>query len=348
MSILLYIIIPLILTGIVLVSLKFLIQYLKKYKILDKPVKRSNHYKPTPKGGGIIIIPIILGMIIFLYNFNFINSVIWIFVSMIMLLLFVTSLIDDIYNLPSIPRLIIQLLCVLITINYLDPTIQEFIKQKKYLIEIGLNTKLIIIIFKAALILHLLWIINLFNFMDGMDGITAVQICSFATGITMIALFGYLPYDYSYLGILIFSTFLGFLYWNKPPSKIFLGDVGSIPIGYLVGFVSIEGLLKYDCFFPIMILILFHFLDSSITLIKRTIKGKPIFRAHSEHFYQKKIRNGFSHRVVLKRITLLNLFLIILSLVYFQIKIFSLVLAVLSVLILLIWLQKEKSHDYQK
>ena len=86
MSILLYIIIPLILTGIVLVSLRFLIQYLKKYKILDKPVKRSNHYKPKPKGAGIIIIPVILSVTIFLYNFNFINSVIWIFVCIIMLL----------------------------------------------------------------------------------------------------------------------------------------------------------------------------------------------------------------------------------------------------------------------
>ena len=76
-----------------------------------------------------------------------------------------------------------------------------------------------------------MWVMNVFNFMDGIDGITAVRLF-FSVGIIILSLMGVIDRQYSYIGILLFFCILGFLYWNISPSKIFIGDSGSIPIGF--------------------------------------------------------------------------------------------------------------------
>ena len=92
--------------------------------------------------------------------------------------------------------------------------------------------KIVLCIFLSML---WMWVMNVFNFMDGIDGITSVQVIFFSIGIIVLSFLEVIDRQYSYIGILLFSVFLGFLYWNISPSKIFIGDSGSIPIGFLLG-----------------------------------------------------------------------------------------------------------------
>ena len=143
-----------------------------------------------------------------------------------------------------------------------------------------------------------------------------------------------------------FLDFLGFLFWNKPPAKIFLGDSGSIPIGFLISSIIVLSLVKQQNFIPTMILILFHFIDSTLTICIRALKRKNVFEAHSDHFYQKKIRSGSSHQKVLEKINIVNIALIVFSILYLYLGAFSLVFSVLLVFKLLHWLNS-KNEKYK-
>ena len=110
-----------------------------------------------------------------------------------------------------------------------------------------------------------LWITNLFNFMDGMDGITAVQTFTFGVGIILLSIFNSLPSENIFIGTILLCSSISLFYWNRPPAKIFLGDVGAVPLGFIIASIIIVNLLKLNNFIPLIILILFHLSDSSLT-----------------------------------------------------------------------------------
>lgn len=334
---------PIILSLSILISLKFLKKFLLNLKLIDKPKKRSNHKNPTVKGAGLIIIPAIVFSILIYVKNDFVNYYPWVFFCLATLMLFIISFLDDIYSLPIFPRLLIQLFCVLIIMNLLNEDLIAFMQNVQNYFSINESFLRTIIIF--LLILLWLWLINLFNFMDGMDGITASQCCTFSIGIVLISLYGKISSDYTYIGIILFACMISFLYWNSPPAKIFLGDVGSIPIGFLISSIIMINLIQGNDFVPLLILILFHFTDATLTLIIRILKRKKFFKAHSEHSYQKKIRNNFSHKDVLSKINFINFTLIIFSLFYYINPILSLFLSLLAVLIILIWLNSKNSKN---
>ena len=191
------------------------------------------------------------------------------------------------------------------------------------------------------LIFFWMWIINLFNFMDGMDGITSIQVCSLAIATNLLALLGYLDSEFQYLSIIILSIFLGFYTYNKPPARIFLGDVGSIPIGYIVGLIIIKSFIVLNLIIPFIIIIMYHLLDSSLTLAMRIFNNENIFQAHSKHFYQKILRSGRSHSEVLNKIIMLNFLLLLLSVLSTKLPFLSLFLSITSTLSLLIYFEKK-------
>tara|TARA_Y100000991_G_C21898172_1_gene316818 strand:- start:312 stop:860 length:549 start_codon:yes stop_codon:yes gene_type:complete len=166
--------------------------------------------------------------------------------------------------------------------------------------------------------------------MDGMDGITATQICSFALGVNIISFLGYLGNDLQLFSLIIFAVFLGFYKLNKPPAKIFLGDTGSIPIGFIVGLILIKSFISHNLLIPLIILTMYHLLDSTITIFFRLSRGENIFQAHSSHFYQRPLQSGFSHSFVLKWIQILNIFLLIISLFAISYPEESLLIALIS------------------
>ena len=334
---------PIFVLFLTIFSLNILIGFLNKKGILDIPQKRSNHSKPKPKCAGFIIVPIIIVSIFFFIYLDLIPSEPWEYISYIALVLFLTSFLDDIYNLPSSLRLFIQIVSIILAIQLFDSNISDFIEIFFSELDWFSNKDSLKIIIKIVLIFMWLWITNLFNFMDGIDGITASQTITFSLGITLLSFNSELLLEFKYIGLIFFSSILGFLYWNQPPAKIFLGDCGSIPIGFLIGGICILSLINLNNFVPTMILLLYYVIDSSLTLANRIVKKKNIFTAHSEHFYQKKVRNGWSHKEVLLKITITNSILIIFALLYGKYKLPILICSILLVLSLLFWLSKKKS-----
>ena len=152
---------------------------------------------------------------------------------------------------------------------------------------IDFNPLFIFYLFSVALILLWIWIINLFNFMDGMDGLTCTQVLFLALTINILYLLGYMNENFQFLSLILISLFLAFYKFNKPSAQIFFGDVGSIPVGYIAGLVLIYNFLKGGPSVPILIVYLYYLFDSTLTLVIRLIKRKNIFEAHSDHFYQK-------------------------------------------------------------
>tara|TARA_B100000963_G_scaffold361161_1_gene395185 strand:+ start:25 stop:612 length:588 start_codon:yes stop_codon:yes gene_type:complete len=180
------------------------------------------------------------------------------------------------------------------------------------------------------------WIINMFNFMDGMDGITAVQVSSLAILTNSLAILGLIEIHFLYFSLILLTVLFAFYSVNKPPAKIFLGDVGSIPIGFLLGFVIIYNVIKANLIIPFLIIMMYYLLDSIITIFIRFLKNENIFKAHSSHFYQKTIRKGYDHEYVLRRIIYLNIVLLFLAIssIYFPILSFLLAFASTSILLL--------------
>jgi UDP-N-acetylmuramyl pentapeptide phosphotransferase/UDP-N-acetylglucosamine-1-phosphate transferase len=205
-----------------------------------------------------------------------------------MLGLFAVSLLDDIYNLPVKTRLFTQFVAATVLLVG-----SELLAQQGLIIAI-------LVLFMTV------WIINLYNFMDGSDGLAGGM-----------ALFGFSSYGIAALlaqdGLLAWTNFtiaaaaLAFLLFNFHPAKIFMGDSGSIPLGFLAVAMGVWGVLKGDWFawFPLLVFSPFIF-DATTTLIKRFLRGDKVTEAHREHYYQRAIQMGWGHgRVALAEYVLM-------------------------------------------
>ncbi len=252
----------------------FLILGLIKSKIecvLDYPNSRSLHSVPVPRIGGLGLLG---GVISTWLAFSVeIPVTVWLGIS---LLIFI-SFIDDIWHLPIWCRLWVQgIVAAGLSIAFLLDTY-------------GWIT---VICMVGALI----WMSNLYNFMDGSDGL--------AGGMTVIG-FGYYgltaylagSYDFAVINFSIAAAALAFLVHNFYPARIFLGDVGAIPLGFLAAVLGILGWLDdiWSIWLPLMIFSPF-IVDATVTLIKRLLRGERIWQAHREHYYQRLVQSGFGHR----------------------------------------------------
>ena len=153
------------------------------------------------------------------------------------------------------------------------------------------------------------WVINLFNCMDGIDGIVGIETFAIGIGVFFIGLSNNL----GYLGLILAAASAGFLIFNWHPAKIFLGDVGSIAIGFVLGWLLLS-LISEGKWLAALILPAYFLCDSGITLTKRLIAWEKVWEAHRQHFYQFATQNGKSHSDVCKAVGVTNLILIALAL----------------------------------
>jgi UDP-N-acetylmuramyl pentapeptide phosphotransferase/UDP-N-acetylglucosamine-1-phosphate transferase len=321
------------------------IKLLNKFSLIDYPGLRSNHTSPTPKGAGIIIIPLIIISTLILLYFNKLLTANWILVLLFCLLLSLVSFIDDLKNLSTKVRLLFHFFIVASSlflfkndiINLADSILNHIESEQLFLVMFFLT-----IVFSFFWI----WIINLYNFMDGMDGLTTLQICSVALLTNLLSLIGKVNIEYQILSLIILTVFIAFYKFNKSPAKVFLGDVGSISCGFLVGFIMISNFFYSDIIIPFLIINMYYLLDSSITLILRIITNQNIFQAHSSHFYQKIIRRGYSHEYVLKRIIILNSLLLMLGIMSTKFPISALFVSIILSLLLLYFFETRKSYEH--
>lgn len=264
----------------------FVRRYSLQHSLIDFPNERSSHSRPTPRGGGLSITISVLITVILLYVLQSVD-----FKYMLALAgggLFVSTIgwLDDHKNLSASWKVISYLIASAWGIYWLGGL--ETIK-------LG-NINLSLPFFGSLLaVFGLTWLTNLYNFMDGTDALAAVQ--AICTGIFTGILF--LKSGHQELTVICFviaTASCGFLFWNWPPAKIFMGDVGSCLIGFSFGLLAIIG-EKSDTL-PVLvwfILLSVFICDATLTLLMRILRGEKWYSAHRIHAYQRLVQMGVSH-----------------------------------------------------
>lgn len=266
---------------------------LKRTQVLDMPNERSNHEIPTPRGGGVATTIILIA---FLLASGASGTL-----AYGLAMLGIISFIDDRKGLPAHWRLIAQFAAVLMCVTQIDGSISQG------LLPDWLDAGLMIVIW--------VWMINLTNFMDGIDGITGAEAIAIGAGLVLVQLLvPHVPRGLLIDGALTAAVMAGFLFWNWHRAKLFLGDVGSVPLGFLLGFLLLQ-LAASGHWAAALILPAYYLTDATITLLRRLITGQKIWEAHSEHFYQQAVRKGFPHDDVVQRISVINVMLIIAAII---------------------------------
>jgi UDP-N-acetylmuramyl pentapeptide phosphotransferase/UDP-N-acetylglucosamine-1-phosphate transferase len=274
-----------------------LIPILRRQELLDHPNERSSHNVPTPRGGGIAVI----GSVSFAWLVLGQAGLVAPGVTSILLgagMLALISWIDDLRGLSPMLRLLAQSAAVAVGVFALPETPNAF--------QSGFGLAL----YFSGVGLLWVWWINLFNFMDGIDGLAGVEAAAIGVGLLLFAVLGggAAP-GQGLLAVAIIGAAIGFLVWNWSPARIFLGDVGSAPLGYLLGFLLLD--LAVRGFWKMALILPLYFLaDASITLVRRLFRGERVWQAHREHYYQQAVRRGLGHAAVVKRVIAADILLI--------------------------------------
>ncbi len=280
----------------------FLVRGLRRHGILDTPNERSSHTQAKPRGGGLVLIPVILVSWL-LVMLDFAPGDLGLGLVLIGAAgLAVVNWIDDLRDLPAAARLLAQAAAVALGLVGMGDGL-------------GLVFQGILPPFLDALAAGLawLWFINLFNFMDGIDGIAGVETMTIGAGLAMIAAMtagtgGGATLEMA-LPALLAAAALGFLVWNWPPARLFLGDVGSVPLGFLLGWLLLFWAAQGQ-WAAALILPLYYLADASITLARRALRGAKVWQAHREHFYQRAVQGQASHAQVTRGVLACNVLLI--------------------------------------
>ncbi len=284
-----------------------------RFKVYDRPNARSSHQDPKPRGGGLALVPVLL--------FAWIAAAEWLgaappgFWPVLAAAagLAVVSWIDDLKSLPVVLRLAVQALAVGIGVVALGDLGGDSGADS------GPVFHGLLPLFLDRLLAALLWLwfINLFNFMDGIDGIAGVEAGSLGVGLVLVGAVAAGPGAPGVnlaLPALLAAASLGFLVWNWAPAKLFLGDVGSVPLGYLLGWLLLAAATN-GAWAPALILPLYYLADATLTLLKRAARGAKVWQAHREHFYQRAVQGGASHGRVAAQVLACNAVLIVLAVV---------------------------------
>jgi UDP-N-acetylmuramyl pentapeptide phosphotransferase/UDP-N-acetylglucosamine-1-phosphate transferase len=284
--------------GLVIVLRPFLLRY-----VMAMPNQRSSHRLPTPQGGGIAVIAAAIGTVACAYFI--VPDIAPAARALIVLIaavigLAVVGVSDDIRPIDAAPRLLLQGLSVVLVIAIL-PNDMRVLPFVPWWIE------------RALMLIAGVWFVNLVNFMDGIDWMTVGEVVPVTVGLLIAAAFGALPPEGGVVTVALCGAMLGFAPFNKPVAKLFLGDVGSLPVGLLLFWLLLllagSGHLAAAILLP-----LYYLADTTITLVRRLIAGEPVTQAHRQHFYQRALDGGgLSVSRIIARIAILNAALIVLA-----------------------------------
>jgi len=272
--------------------------WLRKKQVLDIPNERSSHSLPTPRGGGLAVTPICLAAWALLAWLGEapITSL-WVAAGGLGLL--VLSWLDDRHNLPAAPRLALHACACIIGLAALPSDALILQGWLPFWAD------------RLVALLGYVWFVNLYNFMDGVDGITGVETACVALGLTALAVV-FRRVEIMGLSLTLVAAAIGFLIWNWHPAKLFLGDSGSVPLGYLLGWLLLD-LAGHGELIAALILPLYYLADATITLGRRAVRGEKVWQAHREHFYQQAVKGGEPHDRVVLTILGANMLLMVLA-----------------------------------
>jgi UDP-N-acetylmuramyl pentapeptide phosphotransferase/UDP-N-acetylglucosamine-1-phosphate transferase len=271
--------------------------------VLDRPNERSSHSVETPRGGGLAVM---LALLPAWALFALLGAAPPATIAAVLgaAFLALVSFADDLRPRHPLWRLLAQAAAVAAGLAALPDAGAVF----QGLLPPALD--------RALAGLLWLWFVNLYNFMDGIDGITGMETACLGAGLALVVFLNRELGNAGQvaLGLATAAAALGFLRWNWQPARIFLGDVGSVPLGYLLGWLLLAtaaaGAWKVALALPF-----YYLADATWTLGRRLLRGEKIWRPHREHLYQKAVQRGLSHAAVVRRILALNLVLFALALV---------------------------------
>jgi len=284
-----------VIAAIVCAGLIFFIRpWLQRYA-LAQPNARSSHKIPTPQGGGIAVVAatmaVAYGAFFFFPSDNSdAPSPILLLAAIVMAGIGVTA---DLRPISVAPRLLLQILTVTAVI-YALPADLRLVPELPWWAE------------RVLMVLGGVWFVNLVNFMDGLDWITAAEVIPITAALAVIGLCGMLPPSAIFISLALCGAMIGFAYFNRPVAKLFLGDVGSLPIGLLLGWLLVL-LAGNGSRAAALLLPLYYLADSTLTLLRRLMKGEPVWQAHRSHFYQRATDGGFTVIDVVARVFAINL-----------------------------------------
>jgi UDP-N-acetylmuramyl pentapeptide phosphotransferase/UDP-N-acetylglucosamine-1-phosphate transferase len=301
---------------------------------LARPNARSSHVVPTPQGGGIgVIAATLIAALVGVALLHCIDAgMLALFASAI--LLAVIGAVDDIVTMRALPRLIVQFIAVGAVVSLLPAELRL--------------TPVPMILERAALTVLGVWAVNLTNFMDGIDWMTVTEVVPITAGLALFAFLGALPTSAFVVALALFGALLGFAPFNRPVARLFLGDVGSLPIGLLLFWLLVT-LAGRGFVIEALLLPLYYLADATITLALRARRGENIFEAHRSHFYQHATKAGWPVISVVARVFVANVVLVALALLSAATKTLTVALLILlagaiTVAWLLTWMQRSKPN----
>ncbi len=269
------------------------LSWLKRRQILDCPNERSSHTLPTPRGGGLATSPVMAALLLLL-GWQASHPLILTLGGGALALLAI-SWIDDRRGLPPGPRFLAQAATVgLGLLPVAGAVVGDALPWWADSLLAGLGW---------------LWFVNLYNFMDGIDGITGIETLSLGTGIAIVASLA--PADPVLIpaGLAVAVTGGAFLHFNWHPARMFLGDSGSVPFGFVLGGL-LAGLAAEGQLAAALILPGYYLADATITLTRRALNGEKVWQAHRKHFYQRAVQGGKRHDQVAAAIGIGNVLLV--------------------------------------
>jgi UDP-N-acetylmuramyl pentapeptide phosphotransferase/UDP-N-acetylglucosamine-1-phosphate transferase len=263
---------------------------------LAKPNARSSHTVPTPQGGGAAVVAATIVAAA--------GALFWsapaatIFASLLplfaaVIVIAAVGAADDIRPIGVAPRFLLQALSVALVICTLPETLR-------------IAPFMPLWIERLVLIVGGLWFVNLVNFMDGLDWMTVAEVVPITAALAMFGTLGYLPATPAIISLALCGAMIGFAIFNRPVASLFLGDVGSLPIGLLLGWLLVA-LAGRGALAAAILLPLYYLADATITLARRLRNGEKVWRAHRSHFYQRATDRGLTVRQVVARVFFVNI-----------------------------------------
>lgn len=288
-----------------------------RYKLIDKPNERSSHDIPTPRLGGIaIVVTWYIGLTLF-YYLGFVDKNLF-YALLCGAVLAVVSLVDDIIEIKPLLRLIIHFATAIAAFILLHG-IRPFIIP-------SIEINYLYITYPLAVI-GMVWFINLYNFMDGIDGFASIE----AITLSIVLFF----FTFDYINLVLVAAVLGFFFWNWPKAKIFMGDVGSTQLGFILVTLGIyyHNSYQFSIVNWIMLSAPFWF-DATLTLYRRWRNNEKLSTAHRKHAYQRIVQAGFTHMKTSFILIGVNAILILMIVIYRAYDVFKIPFYIISLVFL--------------
>jgi Fuc2NAc and GlcNAc transferase len=270
-------------------------RYAEHRRLVDVPNSRSSHARPTARGGGIGFVVTFEVALAALFAAGFVPLHTWLALFGAGIAVAGIGFLDDHRPMPVKIRFLVHVLAAVWVLVWLSPSLNGAIGGAW---PVGLVA--------LVAVMFIVWLLNLYNFMDGIDGLAGIEAVS--VGLAAAGLgFALLPAGGTwFLPLVLAAAVGGFLVWNLPPARIFMGDVGSGFLGVCLATLALESLAQLPALFWAWLILLGVFVvDATFTLFRRMARGRAVYEAHRSHAYQHAARR-FGHRAVTLTVGALN------------------------------------------